>query len=403
MRKMTKTLGILLLFFLFANFFSNQAFTQNKSRNKSTQNEYVKAYPKNGDIIQTFLQRYGLEFNSKNKKFLVHNNTGKFYKKEGLILTYEYILPIEILKFNETIANTIKNDNNAVVNAVEEYNSWVVQTGIKKSTYTSDNSLWYPINLNSNKKYKIKEEKFVTKLYSIFGGKYQEVKQISNKLAGNCFYLISGHGGPDPGAVGSRNGYELHEDEYAYDVTLRLARKIIENGGLVHIIVQDEDDGIRDIQYLNNDSHELLIDGSTISPNQKIRLQQRTDIINAYHFKYKDVYKQYVIEIHVDSRTNQKGIDIFFYHNHSSSAGERLARTMLNTLNEKYEKAQPGRGYNGTLTSRNLHTLRESKPVAVYIELGNIQNPRDQIRLIEPNNRQAIANWLCEGLFKGLR
>lgn len=70
---------------------------------------------------------------------------------------------------------------------------------------------------------------------------------------------------------------------------------------------------------------------------------------------------------------------------------------------QKYEKAQPGRDYHGTVSLRNLHILRESAPVGVYFELGNIQYPLYQIRLIEPNNRQAIANWLCDGLYKGLR
>ncbi len=399
---MNKTLGILLLFLICVNFFSINIFAQNKNVKKAKK-EYVKAFPRNGDGLQTFFQRYGLQFNSKNKKFLLEKNSGKFFKKEGLIQTNEYLLPIEILNYKETIASTIRNNDIDLVNAVEEYNIQIVKSGIKKSLYTEDDILWYPINISFKKIAKKQEEKFVTKLYPIFGAKYQEVKQISNKLYGNVFYLISGHGGPDPGAIGSRNGYELHEDEYAYDVTLRFARKIIENGGLVYIIVQDEDDGIRDMQYLNNDYHELLVDGSTISANQKTRLQQRTEIINRYYNKHKDEYKQYVIEIHVDSRTNQKGIDIFFYHNPGSNVGERLATTMLKTLSQKYEKAQPGRGYHGTVSSRNLHTLRESAPVGVYIELGNIQNPRDQIRLIEPNNRQAIANWLCDGLYKGLR
>ena len=28
------------------------------------------------------------------------------------------------------------------------------------------------------------------------------VKVTSNRLAGACFYVVSGHGGPDPGAIG---------------------------------------------------------------------------------------------------------------------------------------------------------------------------------------------------------
>jgi N-acetylmuramoyl-L-alanine amidase len=35
-----------------------------------------------------------------------------------------------------------------------------------------------------------------------------------------------------------------------------------------------------------------------------------------------------------------------------------------------------------------------------FIELGNIQNFKDQQRILTPNNRQAIANWLTDGLIE---
>jgi len=47
-----------------------------------------------------------------------------------------------------------------------------------------------------------------------------------------------------------------------------------------------------------------------------------------------------------------------------------------------------------------LHMLRQTETTSVYIELGNIRNQLDQDRLILENNRQALANWLCEGLIE---
>ena len=75
---------------------------------------------------------------------------------------------------------------------------------------------------------------------------YAEVEISSNELDGAVYYLMAGHGGPDPGAVGNYNNRMLTEDEYAYDVTLRLARKLIEKGALVYMITRDKDDAIRD-------------------------------------------------------------------------------------------------------------------------------------------------------------
>ena len=41
--------------------------------------------------------------------------------------------------------------------------------------------------------------------------------------------------------------------------------------------------------------------------------------------------------------------------------------------------------------------LRHTTPASVFVELGNIQNSFDQQRIILSDNRQALANWLCEG------
>ena len=64
----------------------------------------------------------------------------------------------------------------------------------------------------------------------LFGKKLADVTVTSNRLQGACFYVVSGHGGPDPGAIGKIGKVELHEDEYAYDVALRLARNLMQEG-----------------------------------------------------------------------------------------------------------------------------------------------------------------------------
>ena len=91
---------------------------------------------------------------------------------------------------------------------------------------------------------------------------------------------------------------------------------------------------------------------------------------------------------------------MFFYHSPKSNQGKELATTLMSTIKQKYDEHQRGRGYSGTVKARNLHMLRETHPVAVYAELGNIRNTRDQRRFIIEDNRQAVANWLCEGLMK---
>jgi len=100
----------------------------------------------------------------------------------------------------------------------------------------------------------------------------------------------------------------------------------------------------------------------------------------------------------VDSRSKGTRMDMFFYHSPKSNTGKKLAITLRNTIEKKYAQHQKSRGYSGTVKARNLHVLRKTNPVAVFIELGNIRNSKDQKRIILEDNRQAVANWLTEGL-----
>jgi N-acetylmuramoyl-L-alanine amidase len=75
-----------------------------------------------------------------------------------------------------------------------------------------------------------------------------------------------------------------------------------------------------------------------------------------------------------------------------------MGQVLHSTIREKYAQYQPGRGYGGRVKMRNLMILRDTKPVAVLVELGNIRHPGDQVRLVKPGNRQALADWIAEGL-----
>jgi N-acetylmuramoyl-L-alanine amidase len=239
---------------------------------------------------------------------------------------------------------------------------------------------------------------------SLFGKNYEKYTVKDNVLAGACFYLVSGHGGPDCGAIAKVDGHELHEDEYAYDIVLRLARSLLEHGATVQIIIQDPKDGIRDGKYLNNSKSETCM-GKEIPLNQKQRLNQRCDKINSLSSKNKAKYQR-AIFIHLDSRSKKKQLDVFFYYQDKSTNKKRsfqLAETMQKTFKSQYRKHQPDRGFSGTVSTRELAVLKNTKPVSIFVELANMQNKDDQKRYILDDNRQALANWLCRGFMEDYR
>lgn len=309
-----------------------------------------KATPRNGEGIHAFLRR-----NKRSEKEYYHQflklNRGKFGKGNTLKKGVTYKLP------------PLSNKKSPEPSTEKE-----MSNGIKRKN-------------------------------KLFGSKHEEYTVKSDKLKGACFYLSSGHGGPDPGAVGNVNGRILHEDEYAYDIILRLARCLLEEGATVHIIIQDAKDGIRDDKYLSNSDRETCM-GDPIPRNQLARLKQRSDKINSLSRKDKGKYKRAVF-LHLDSRENkQKQIDVYFYHAEKSPDGKKLANTMRQTFDSQYNTHQPNRGYSGTVSARNLYLLNNTSPVGIYAELGNIQNTFDQRRFLEPDNRQALAKWMCRGFIK---
>ena len=137
--------------------------------------------------------------------------------------------------------------------------------------------------------------------------------------------------------------------------------------------------------------------GKAIPLDQNERLRQRARKIDQLYKKDKSKYKRAVF-VHVDSRSQGKQTDVYFYHAPGSKQGKRLADRMRSTLEAKYRKHQPGRGFSGTVSERGLYVLRNTRPAGVYLELGNIRNSRDQQRLVLENNRQALAKWIAEAI-----
>ncbi|MCP9770790.1 N-acetylmuramoyl-L-alanine amidase [Lacihabitans sp. LS3-19] len=236
--------------------------------------------------------------------------------------------------------------------------------------------------------------------YAIFGENHASTPLLDNELQGHVYYIVSGHGGPDPGANTMVDGKLVAEDEYAYDVSLRLAKNLLMHNAKVYMIVRDENDGIRDEEYLQADKDEVVWGGDKIPVNQSQRLRQRTKIINELYKENsaKGYEVQRVIETHVDSRYTGNKVDIFFYYNDSKPESKALANSMYETVKHKYEAKQRGRGYTGEVKARDLWMIRESVPPIVFIELGNITNEYDRKRLLLADNRQAIANWFAQGI-----
>ena len=308
---------------------------------------------KNGDGIYTLLKRNGV-YSYKNHQKFIQVNKKNIRGKEELYKGRTYYIPVKKIDSAKQIKTT----------------------PIKKPNLKNDSK---------------------NNTYPIFGKRYEKVTIKSDKLKGTVYYLVAGHGGPDSGALGKYNGKLIAEDEYAYDVTLRLARELISHGAKVYMIIKDQNDGIRDKKLLKLDNDEINYPNKVIPLNQVARLRQRVETVNHLYLKNKGKYQRLIV-IHVDSRSKGENIDVFFYHHKKSKSGLRLTKSIHETFKKKYKKYQPNRTYTGSFSYRNLYLVNFTLPPMAYIEIGNIQNKKDQKRIVIPENRQALAKWISEGV-----
>lgn len=388
--------------------------------------ETFEAKVKKGDNIYTFLSRYKLSYHECNLSLFKELNHVKDINT--LYAGKVYTLPVNLHKISgKNIQKITGIKDKQALERIILYNKTIEKAGIKPKKHVASNVLWVPMDETKCKKSSdsygdasevsrndrevdasrgaetvMKRSGIATIEVPLMGKNYETVHIEDYSLKGQVYYIISGHGGPDPGAVCKSSHSNLCEDEYAYDVSLRLARNLMQHGATVHMIVEDDNDGVRDDSYLDCDCDEKLMGGKVIPINQVKRLRDRVSLINGLYAKHKKkgVKVQKAIEIHVDSRNKSKRQDVFFYYNKNQKNGKKLAEKVHQTFDSKYAKHQKNRGYYGHVEDRGLYMVRNTAPTMLFVELANIKNPDDQQRLLINSNRQALANWLFEGLRK---
>ncbi len=377
-----------------------------------------------GDGIYSILRRYHLIDHKCNKdEFLKLNDLSI---KDKLHAGREYKLPIKIYEYNgKSIRSTIGIDDFKQAVRIKEYNEQILKEKLRQTSYMDSKILWVPYhefecNVNEQNTKTIKEvaeirdtpkaepikikkaadEESQYEIVPLFGEKNQKIKIESDDLKNEVYYIVSGHGGVDPGAMCTDCPTKLCEDEYAYDVSLRLSRKLISHGATVHMVVQDKNDGIREGKNLKCDKDETINGKKISSRSQLYRLRRRAGAVNHQYMKHKKdgVKKQVAVMIHVDSNTKDKRMDAYFFHHKSSKSSKVLAESMRAKFEEKYNYYRKNRGYKGFVRDCNLFMINNTYPTSVLVELANIKNKSDQKRLTDPNNRELLAQWMYEGI-----
>lgn len=390
----------------------------------ATNRTYLETTAHSGDGVYSLLRKYHINTPC-NVSYFYHIN--KLKRSQGLNAERKYKLPIFIYAYNgQSIRTTIGIKDRPLAERILAYNEFMHKAGFQEDDFRQTKALWVPSHflkcpdeqleldeetlevielggeISSTTTPKVEKPMGLRGTYDIFGPKNKQVYLKGNELKGCVFYLVSGHGGPDPGAVGRYWSKDLCEDEYAYDVTLRLAKNLLEHGATAYLVIRDPNDGIRSGEILLCDKDEVVWGEKKIPVNQKQRLGQRASLVNELYLdnKKNGVSYQRMLVIHVESQPKGEKVDMFFYHRMADAVSKQFASVLRETVKTKYDTYRKGRGYEGSVSVRDLWMLRETLPPTAFIELGNIRNANDQARIVIEGNRQLVANWLFDGIIQ---
>lgn len=249
------------------------------------------------------------------------------------------------------------------------------------------------------------------KLFDAFEQEVESMGRLDDRLAGWHFVLDPGHGGIDPGTIvtakdsdGKR--YYVVEDEYVYDMTLRIYALLKAHGADVTLTLLAPNHLLRNNSPVSstfvNDHNEVLNDSAwnrrnrpqTWPKGDQKYLRKRIEIAE-HAVKGTPPDRQVFLSFHADNDKRTGNAVTLFYHQNRrgiDSASRRFALKLL-----------PAMGAGAQAKGRNLGVLR-GNPIRLklLVEMRNLAFI-DQIWAIRyEQRRQRDAEKVVEALLSVL-
>jgi len=233
---------------------------------------------------------------------------------------------------------------------------------------------------------------------------------------GNLFGMVvvidPGHGGQDPGAIGTFPGPQksrvgVVENEHVYDVAIRLARIVRVHGGAAVFTIRDSNQlqsALPPGTPIPEDRNEMYAHTTRMVRAKSAGLQPRLNYANNALRRYPK-HRVVFISLHFDVvGAGLEGVRIItpsgdpdlpfaeFLADHFRR-GQRIRK------NVKGEEHYPVAA-SGTRGIPNLYILSSRNHIAqrVLIELGNFNNPDDNWRLRDYRVRENYAQYIVRAL-----
>lgn len=189
---------------------------------------------------------------------------------------------------------------------------------------------------------------------------------VSQEETAKKIVIDAGHGGRDPGMVGTEGVEEK-------GINLAIAQKLenlLEEKGFEVIMTRDSDEGLYEEDAQNKKAQDM---------------QRRCEII-------KEAEPLLTVSIHQNSYSDPsvKGPQVFYYQH--SAEGEKLASFIQNSMNEGLEAESPKEAK----ANDSYYLLKRSEGVLNIVECGFLTNPEEARMLQEEDYQQKIAGCIYE-------
>lgn len=208
--------------------------------------------------------------------------------------------------------------------------------------------------------------------YVLWRNEAKHIGALSWLVADKLIVIDPGHGGDDPGALGSGS---MHEKDIVLSVAKKLA-SVLREAGTKTLLTRD-----RDRELTTSDDSDLY------SAEKIQELSARVELANK---QGADIF----ISIHVNSFPDPQENGAQTFYQPGSEEGEKLGMAVQQELNRHL--ANPGREAKPV----DYFITRTTEMPSVIVEIGFITNPQEEKLLLDQHYQKKIAWAIYAGIVR---